>query len=57
MGILDSNADCRESHKKLTNRDLYEKQMAMLKEFLEHGAISEEQYRISTEGLRQKMKL
>lgn len=41
--------------KPLSNRDLYEKQMVLLKGFLEHGAISQEQYRVSADGLRQKM--
>ena len=41
----------------LTNGDLYRRQMAMLKSFLEHGAISPEQYRISADGLTQKMHL
>ena len=34
---------------------LYRRQMAMLKSFLEHGAISPEQYRTSADGLTQKM--
>ena len=41
----------------LTNEDLYRRQMAMLKSFLEHGAISPEQYRTSADGLTQKMHL
>lgn len=40
----------------LTNRDLYNKQVAMLQCFLEHKAISQEQYQISVDGLNQ-MKL
>ena len=39
----------------LTNGDLYRRQMAMLKSFLVHGAISPEQYRTSADGLTQKM--
>jgi len=41
----------------LTNGDLYRRQMAMLKSFLEHGAISPEQYRTSADGLTRKMHL
>ena len=41
----------------LTNEALYSRQMAMLKRFLEHGAISPEQYRASADGLTQKMHL
>jgi hypothetical protein len=41
---------------KLTNRDLYEKQMKMLKEFLDSGAISKLQYDTSVQGLKEKMK-
>ncbi len=41
----------------LTNGDLYRSQMAMLKGFLEHGAISPEQYRTSADGLTRKMHL
>ena len=41
----------------LTNEDLYSRQMAMLKRFLEHGAISPERYRTSADGLRRKMHL
>ena len=41
----------------LTNEDLYRRQMAMLKSFLEHGAISPEQYRASADGLTRKMHL
>lgn len=41
----------------LTNEDLYRSQMAMLKSFLEHGAISLEQFRVSTDGLTSKMHL
>ena len=41
----------------LANGDLYRRQMAMLKSFLEHGAISPEQYRISADGLTRKMHL
>ena len=41
----------------LTNEDLYRRQMAMLKSFLEHGAISPEQYRTSADGLTRKMHL
>ncbi|MCI2057306.1 MAG: hypothetical protein LKJ86_09205 [Oscillibacter sp.] len=41
----------------LTNGDLYRRQMAMLESFLEHGAISPEQYRTSADGLTRKMHL
>lgn len=41
----------------LTNEDLYRRQMAMLKSFLVHGAISPEQYRTSADGLTRKMHL
>ena len=41
----------------LTNEDLYRRQMAMLKSFLEHGAISQEQYRTSADDLTRKMHL
>lgn len=41
----------------LTNEDLYRRQMAILKNFLEHGAISPEQYRTSADGLIRKMHL
>lgn len=41
---------------KLTNRDLYDRQMRLLQTFFEHGAISQEQYRISVQGLQSKMK-
>ena len=44
-------------HAILTNEDLYRHQMDMLKSFLEHGAISPEQYRTSADGLRRKMHL
>ncbi|KAF5069996.1 hypothetical protein DSECCO2_227190 [anaerobic digester metagenome] len=44
-------------HRPLTNRDLFEKQMAMLKVFLDHGAISQEQYDVSANGLIEKMHL
>ena len=40
---------------KISNRELYEKQMAMLKTFLEKGAITEAQYKHSSEGLTEKM--
>jgi hypothetical protein len=41
----------------LNNGDLYRRQMAMLKSFLEHGAISLEQYHTSADGLTRKMHL
>jgi len=41
----------------LTNGDIYRRQMAMLKSFLEHGAISPEQYRTSADGLTRKIHL
>ena len=46
----------REIPHKLTNRDLYEKQMKMLKGFLDRGAISKLQYDTSVQGLKEKMK-
>lgn len=52
---IDGDADkCTTS---LTNRDLYNKQVAMLQCFLEHKAISQEQYQVSIDGLNQKMNL
>ena len=41
---------------KLTNCDLYEQQMEMLKEFLDRGAISKQQYETSARGLKEEMK-
>lgn len=41
----------------LTNEYLYRRQMAMLKVFLDHGAISQEQYDVSANGLIEKMHL
>jgi hypothetical protein len=51
---LNTNPETTEQEP-LTNGDLYRRQMAMLKSFLEHGAISPEQYRTSADGLTQKM--
>ena len=42
--------------RKLTNQDLFDRQMAMLQTFLEHGAISRAQYELSVGTLRQNMK-
>lgn len=38
-----------------TNEELYHRQMEMLKSFLEHGAISQEQYNKSAGDLTVKM--
>ncbi len=38
-----------------SNRELYEKQVALLKTFLEHGAISQAQYDKSYRDLTAKM--
>ena len=40
---------------KMTNKDLYEKQIKILKTFLQTGAISEAQYRKSADALKEKM--
>jgi hypothetical protein len=48
----DKNAD---DPKKLTNSDLYEQQMDLLKTFLKTGAITEAQYRHSADVLTEKM--
>lgn len=45
----------QERYKPLTNEDLYHSQMAMLKSFLEHGAISKEQYDHSSKVLTEKI--
>ena len=42
--------------KKNTNEDLYNRQMELLRTFLEHGAISQAQYDKSAGDLTAKMK-
>ena len=49
--------DIEEKEEKLTNQQLFDKQMDMLKGFLHSGAITRAQYETSAEGLRRKMKL
>jgi hypothetical protein len=49
--------DKEEKAGKLTNRELFDRQMEMLKGFLRSGAITRAQYETSAEGLRKKMKL
>lgn len=52
-----SEMDKEENTEKLTNEDLFNRQMEMLKGFLQRGAITMAQYETSAEGLRKKMKL
>lgn len=54
MGILSEEVTLPQKH---TNQELYEKQLKMLRDFLDRGAISEEQYQVSVNGLKAKMKL
>jgi len=42
--------------KPATNEELYQRQMEMLKTFLLHGAISEEQYRTGRDALSTRMR-
>jgi hypothetical protein len=49
--------DIEEKEEKLTNQQLFDRQMDMLKGFLHSGAITRAQYETSAEGLRRKMKL
>jgi len=49
--------DIEEKEEKLTNQQLFDRQMDMLKGFLHSGAITKAQYETSAEGLRRKMKL
>ncbi len=54
---MDDYADRDEDDgKKLTNGDLYEQQMKLLKTFLDTGAITEAQYHHSADVLTEKMK-
>lgn len=52
MDILNTKDALTQKH---TNEELYHKQMALLKTFLERRAISQEQYNISTKDLAEKM--
>jgi hypothetical protein len=48
-------ASGRKDSKSITNEDLYQSQMAMLKGFLDRGAISREQYDHSAKVLTEKI--
>ena len=43
--------------KKITNKDLYEKQLETLKLFLERSLLTKEQYEYELKVLKEKMKI
>ncbi len=52
MSLFDTKVEAEPKH---TNEELYYRQMELLKTFLEHKAISKEQYDKSVHDLTEKM--
>ncbi len=55
--ILDCRRHAMDDDNKMTNKDLYEKQIKILETFLQTGAISEAQYKKSADALKEKMNI